>query len=86
MRSSATPYSDNRSVTAAVICPFDSWAIAPIEYRHPNAVGASVPPKITSALSLIATATYDSGFPVCFAIALEQPRNTEKKEGKKTSY
>ena len=45
--------------------------IAPIEYRHPNASGASVPPNDMEALSVIDMATYVSGLPVVDATSDE---------------
>jgi len=56
MRFSATPKGSKRSVTLDWIFPFDSFEMDPIEYKHPRAVGASLPPKITLALSVMLTA------------------------------
>lgn len=38
------------------MAPFDSFPIAPMEYKLPKAVGASLPPKMTLALSVMLTA------------------------------
>ena len=47
------PNDSRASVTDDVIAPFDSFAMDPILYKHPNANGASLPPKIIDALSVI---------------------------------
>ena len=54
------------------MAPFDSIPTAPMLYTHPRASGASEPPKIMEAPSLMQTATYDSGLPVAEAMAAEQ--------------
>ena len=53
MRSAVTPNDSRASVTDDVIAPFDSFAMDPILYKHPNANGVSLPPKIIDALSVI---------------------------------
>jgi hypothetical protein len=40
------------------MAPFDSMAIDPMLHKVPSAVGASVPAKMTDALSLMATASW----------------------------